>query len=118
MGMDMDVVWGVVEAGRVGASGGVRMGVVGRLVGKGRAVRDLGEGGAGEGCWGGWWWLIGSLCVDGWEVSGWLVGFGVGGLEGRWCLMSDSYGLLTDIDLFVVTSCLSCISASLLTHSP
>lgn len=34
----MDVVWGVVGAGRVGASGGVRMGVVGRLVRKGRAV--------------------------------------------------------------------------------
>jgi len=34
------------------------------------------------------------------------------------CVMSDSYGLLADIDLFVVTSCLSCISASLLTHSP
>lgn len=50
--MDVDVVWGVVGAGRVGASGGVRMGVVGRLV-VGRLVRkgegegDLGEGGGG-----------------------------------------------------------------------
>jgi hypothetical protein len=31
------------------------------------------------------------------------------------CGMSDSYGLFTDMDLFVMTSCLSCISASLLT---
>ncbi len=83
--MDMDVVWGRCGSGGVGASGGVRMGVrtwvVLRLVGKGEGGRGIWGRGRGRGIWGravrvrrvrarvvggvGWWWLIGSLCVDG-----------------------------------------------------
>lgn len=47
----MDVVWGRCGSGGVGASGGVRTWVVGRLVlrlvGKGEGEGGLGEGGGG-----------------------------------------------------------------------